>query len=147
METRTIKSMVYALSVSACACGGVGTYNLLATPESRLGGYRYDGVSLLGPTLVSLAVLSFIVPRLVNGSLPSEVRIRSGRRLKIAGGVLGVVPPALGAAHAALFHGEGAYLLLLALIVFTGPGLCFFLFGAVLEAIGQRNCRNATRKS
>ncbi len=42
-------------------------------------------------------------------------------------------------------HGEGAYLLLFALILFTGPGLCFFLFGAVLEAISQRSSRDETR--
>ena len=142
METGTIKSMVYALAVIACACGCVATYNLFAAPECRFGGHRYDGITLLGPMVVGIGVLLFSVVPLVTGVLPSETRIRYGRRLKIGGGLLSVVPAALGAAHAVMFRGEGAYLLLSALILFTGPGLCFFVFGAVLEAIARRNHQN-----
>ena len=147
LEMIAIRNMVCALAVTVCACGFVLTYNVFVSPECRFGAHRYDSIKLLGPTIVGIGVLLFIAVRLVTGALPSEGRIRAGRRLKIGGGLLSVVPAALGAAHAVLFCGEGAYWLLFAVILFTGPGLCLFVFGAVLEAIGLRKCRNGTSNS
>jgi len=144
---KAIRGVLYVLAVVVCACGCVATFNLFVAPEYRFGGHRFDGMALLGPTIVGLGVILFILLRLATGALPGAARTRLGKRLKIGGGLLSIVPAGLGALQAVVLQTEGAYFLLLALILFTGPGLCFFVFGAILETVWRPDRQEDTPPS
>lgn len=131
---------VLAGALVAGAFGGAVSYNLFVSPEERLGGHRFDDVLWFGPSIVSMGILLLWGLRLLTTAPPSSVSKRLGRRLEIAGGALALLVPLAGAVHDfMLTKDEGAYTFLFSFFLFTGPGICLFIFGGILEWSSRRS--------
>ena len=117
-----------------CALGTLASYNSFVGSEHRIGGHRFDGFLHCGIPMLIFGLLLFSVIVSLPKTDPMHVLECFGRRLKIGGGVVTVLfPPAILALS--LLIGAPVFVSVIPAVVI---GIPVFIFGALLETIGQK---------
>jgi hypothetical protein len=115
-----------------CAFGLVAGYNFWVAQEDRVGGHRLDAIMFFGPSIVSVGLLLLWALLLaIRTRLFANVSALA-RRLTLAGVAIALLPAVAAWALDVLSKGEGRFNFLIALYLFTGPGICLVIFGLIL---------------